>query len=166
MRPVRMRTPRSVFSARWLNTLFHCNELIARIHHLLFTSPPHFSSFFISSQWTLNSCNFNFTLFLTLFLLLSLSARMCDSASTNLASSSSRLHVDQPQHPHVCTFDHSSVAGHSFVSTLSYSTFHFYFWPFFPHILFFVSQLFLWNFFIQLFIYTFKSFLYFFSFLQ
>lgn len=41
---VRMRTPRSVFSAHWLNTLFHGDVLIARIHHLLlsrsFRRPP------------------------------------------------------------------------------------------------------------------------------
>lgn len=41
---VRMRTPRSVFSAHWLNTLFHGDVLIARIHHLLlsrsFPLPP------------------------------------------------------------------------------------------------------------------------------
>lgn len=41
---VRMRTPRSVFSAHWLNTLFHGDVLIARIHHLLlsrsFYRPP------------------------------------------------------------------------------------------------------------------------------
>lgn len=41
---VRMRTPRSVFSAHWLNTLFHDDVLIARIHHLLlsrsFRRPP------------------------------------------------------------------------------------------------------------------------------
>lgn len=32
---IRMWTPRSVFSARWLNTLFHGDVLIARIHHVL-----------------------------------------------------------------------------------------------------------------------------------
>ena len=58
-RLIRMPTPRSVYSARWLNTLFHGDVLIARIHHVFLTSPPRFSSLYTSSFCTLCSSNFN-----------------------------------------------------------------------------------------------------------